>query len=310
MTAQASYRRSARGWFARSGETQLAPQVRLSGPMPWVIAIMVLLTVIAVAAGLSLRNMVLAAEAELEGGVTIQIVEPEASRRKAETEAAVAALREMQGVLSIRVVPDEEIDALIEPWLGERPEDDGVAAIPVPALIDVQFQGGVSDEKLRSARAALARTAPSARADAQASWLRPVFSAIESLQWLAVALVVLLAIALSAAVLLAARNALGVNRDTIEIVHLLGGTDAQIAGAFQRSIGVDAAVGGVVGLILASLVVAFLGQRFAALDAGMVDSGGLVWNDWVMLGIVPLCAVVLAMVTARFTVMHALRKML
>ncbi len=309
MTAQASYRRSARGWFARSGETQLAPQVRLSGPMPWVIAIMVLLTVIAVAAGLSLRNMVLAAEAELEGGVTIQIVEPEASKRMAETEAAVTALREMRGVLSIRVVPDEEIDALIEPWLGERSED-GPTAIPVPALIDVQFQGGVSEDKLRSARAALARTAPSARADAQASWLRPVFSAIESLQWLAVALVVLLAIALSAAVLLAARNALGVNRDTIEIVHLLGGTDAQIAGAFQRSIGVDAAVGGVVGLILASLVVAFLGQRFAALDAGMVDSGGLVWNDWVMLGIVPLCAVVLAMVTARFTVMHALRKML
>ena len=278
--------------------------------MPWVIAIMVLLTVIAVAAGLSLRNMVLAAEAELEGGVTIQIVEPEVSKRKVETEATLVALREMQGVLSIRVVPDEEIDALIEPWLGERSEDDSATAIPVPALIDVQFQDGVNEEKLQSVRAALVRTAPSARADAQATWLRPVFSAIQSLLWLAVALVALLAVALSAAVLLAARNALGVNRDTIEIVHLLGGTDAQIARAFQRSIGVDAALGGLVGLILAGLVVAFLGQRFAALDAGMVDSGGLAWNDWVMLGVVPLCAVVLAMATARVTVLHALRKML
>ena len=47
-----------------------------------------------------------------------------------------------------------------------------------------------------------------------------------------------------AAVWLAARNALGGNRDTIEIVHLLGGSDAQIARIFQRSILADAVIGG------------------------------------------------------------------
>jgi cell division transport system permease protein len=81
----------------------------------------------------------------------------------------------------------------------------------------------------------VARNAPAARVDAQAGWLTPVFSAIHALQWLAGGLIALLALATVAAVLLASRNALGNHRDTIEIVHMLGGTDNQIARIFQRA---------------------------------------------------------------------------
>ena len=109
---------------------------------------------------------------------------------------------------------------------------------------------------------------------------------------------------------LAVRNALGSNRDTIEIVHLLGGTDAQIARIFQRAIGYDAGVGGVVGLVLGLVVVLLLGQQFAALGAGLVSSGALEWSDWLLLALIPVIGVVLAMFTARQTVVRALRKML
>jgi len=296
--------------FGGGGETELVPQARLSGPMPWVIAIMVALTVIAVAAGLTLHNMAASTNAELRGGVTIQIVEARPDTRRAETTAAQEALHAMPDVRSVRVVPQDEVDALIEPWLGEGMETGLGAAVPVPALIDVQLKGEVTARRIADMRARLASASPSARVDAQAHWLRPVFRAIASLQWLAIALVALLAVALAAAVLLAARNALGANRDTIEIVHLLGGTDLQIAGVFQRSIGIDAIGGGVVGFALAVIVILFLGQRFADLGAGLVDSGGLGWNDWLLLALVPLVSAALAILTARVTVLHALRKML
>ena len=117
-------------------------------------------------------------------------------------------------------------------------------------------------------------------------------------------------LALASAVLLAARTALGANRDTIEIVHMLGGTDAQIACVFQRSIGIDAAAGGLVGLGLGVVVILFLGQRFAALGAGLVDGGALGWADWLLLGVVPLAGVALAVLTARLTVLAALRRIL
>lgn len=302
----------ARGWGRISGigEAELVPQARLSGPMPWVIAIMVAMTAIAAAGGLALHNTAQAAAAELAGGVTVQIVEASSERRSAQAQAAVARLRDMDGIASVRLVPQEEIDSLIEPWLGTATAGAADAAIPVPALIDLRLEGAATPRRIQELRQSLARAAPAARVDAQSSWLRPVFNAIASLQWLAVALVVLLGTALAAAALLAARTALGANRDTIEIVHLLGGTDAQIARVFQKSIGIDAAGGGVVGLALAAVVVLFLGRRFAGLGAGMVDSGALDAFDWLLLGLIPVVAVVLAMVTARLTIMHNLRKML
>ena len=72
-----------RGWRRISGvgEAELVPQARLSGPMPWVIAIMVALTIIAASAGLALRNATEAAAADLEGGITVQIVEARADAR-------------------------------------------------------------------------------------------------------------------------------------------------------------------------------------------------------------------------------------
>ncbi|MFC0687184.1 cell division FtsX domain-containing protein [Novosphingobium clariflavum] len=301
------------GWRrlgVRSAE--LVPQARMAGPMPWVIAIMVALTAIALAAGLAIGNAVTSARAEIEGGVTVQLLEPRADVRARETRAAIDALKRQPRIAGLRQVPQAELDALIEPWLGTEiaaPGSTG-SAIPVPALIDVRLNGAATPERLKALETVLAPVAPSARIDAQASWLKPVFDAMVSLQVLAIALVALLAFALAAAVLLAARSALGANREVIEIVHLLGGTDAQVARVFQRSIGLDAAGGGAVGLALAMVVILSIGRRFGGLGAGMVDSGALVWTDWLLLALVPLLSTVLAMLTARFTVLHALRKML
>ncbi len=295
--------------FGRT-DTKLIPQRRMSGPMPWVIAIMVAMTAIALAGGLALGNAISSAQAEIEGGVTVQVTEPLDELRAQEARRAVAAIKDLPGVAGLRLVPQDELDALIEPWLGTDLTTATGSVIPVPSLIDVRLGGTAGPGQLSAIRRALAPVAPSARVDAQSAWLKPVFDAMVSLQVLAAALVVLLALALAAAVLLAARSALGTNRDTIEIVHLLGGTDTQVARVFQRSIGYDAAIGGAVGLVLAIVVVLSLGRRFAGLGAGIVDSGALVWSDWLLLALVPLLATFLAMVTARLTVLGALRKML
>lgn len=290
----------------RSGVLQ---QARLGGPMPWVIAIMIALTVMAASAGLALSNLARNASAEIAGGITVQIVEAAPAERDRQAEVAVALLSNRDDIAAVRRVPDAELENLIEPWLGEAA---GTAdeAIPIPALIDARLRGPVTGRRLEALRAELTASVPSAKVDAQAGWLAPVFHAIASLQWLALGLIVLLAATSAAAVWLAARSALGSNRDTIEIVHLLGGTDGQIARIFQRSIAVDALVGGLVGLLLGLIAVFFLGRQFAALGSGMVAGGGLEIRDWVAIGAIPLVGIVIAMLTARVTVMAALRRML
>ena len=79
---------------------------------------------------------------------------------------------------------------------------------------------------------------------------------------------------------------------------------------FQRSIGIDAALGSVVGLGMGLIAVAVLGARFAGLGAGLIAGGALGWGDWAVLALVPVAAVVLAMLTARLSVLFALRRML
>ena len=288
---------------------RLVPQARLGGPMPWVIAIMIALTVIAAGAGLALRNLAQNARSEIEGGLTVQIVEGAPAERERQAEIAVALLSNREEVAEVRRVPEEELDALLEPWLGRQAvtaED----AIPVPALIDVRLTGPVMPRCLDELRASLTATVPSARLDAQSRWLKPVFDAVASLQWLAFGLIVLLAGTSAAAVWLAARSALGSNHETIEIIHLLGGTDAQIARIFQRSIGVDAAVGGLTGLLLGLAAIMLLGRQFAGLGSGMVAGGGLDTVDWALLAAIPLAGILLAMLTARLTVLAALRRIL
>jgi cell division transport system permease protein len=304
--AQIIRRNQPRFGAERSG---LLQQARLGGPMPWVIAIMISLTVMAAAAGLALGNLARNASAEIAGGITVQVIEAAPAERDRQAEVAVALLSNREDVAQVRRVPDSELEALIEPWLGEAagPADE---AIPIPAMIDARLRGAVTKPRLEALRAELTASVPSAKVDAQAGWLAPVFQAISSLQWLAVGLVVLLAATSAAAVWLAARSALGSNRETIEIVHLLGGTDSQIARIFQRSIAADALVGGVVGLLLGLAAVFLLGRQFAALGSGMVAGGGLALADWIAIGAIPVAGVLIAMLTARVTVLAALRRML
>lgn len=300
----------ARGLRSLSGmsEAELVPKARLAGPMPWVIAIMVALTVVATAAGLALSNIAGNAADELSGGVTIQIVEANPTIRLQQAEAAVARLNRTPRVEAATIVSEDEVERLIEPWLSGL---SGVQQdIPVPALIDVRMRDPVTGETLGALRRLLREVAPAARVDAQSTWLGPVFATIDSLRLLSFALVGMLAAALAASVLLAVRNALGSNRDTIEIVHLLGGTDHQIARVFQRSVGFDAAGGGTIGLGLGLIAVLLLGRQFAGLGAGLVSGGALGWIDWILLALVPLAGIGLAMITARLTVLRALREML
>ena len=294
---------------SQRSEPGLLPDPRLGSPMPWVIAIVIALTVIAAASGLGLRNAAARASADLNGGVTVQIVTAAPTVRNQQADAAIAVLSHFAGVTEARRVEQDQLDGLLEPWLGTRPGDT-VDDLPIPALIDVRLDGQATPERLTALRNALAQVAPAARVDGEAAWLTPVFHAIATLQWLAGGLIALLAMATVAAVVLAARNALINQSETIEIVHMLGGTDAQIARVFQRTAAMEAAAGGILGLVAGVTAIVVLSRQFSALGSGMVSGAMLAWTDWAVIALIPLCGVTLAVLTARFTVLSALRRML
>ena len=284
----------------------LLPKARFGGPIPWVIAILIALVVIAAAGGLALRNLAETARADISNAVAIQVLEPNPELRGERVESIVAVLERDDLVRTLRVVPEDELSQLLEPWLGAGAASED---IPIPALIDVELSRPASPEEIARLQDALGVAVPNVRVDAQSAWLAPVYGALAALQYLALGLIALLALATAAAVWLAARSAFATHRETVEIVHLLGGTDAQILRVFQRAAVRDAAFGGIVGLALGSLAVWLLGQQFAALDSGLVSGGGFGWIDWAILLFIPVVGVLLAFVTGRMTIAFALRSM-
>lgn len=286
---------------------RLLPPTRFAGPIPWVIAILIALVVIAAAGGLALRNLATSAQADLSAAVTVQVIEANPDLRAARGAAAVRVLTAMDGVQAVRLVPEAELTALLEPWLGEGATSGDV---PIPALIDVELTRSAGPAEIARIEAALAQNVPGARVDAQSDWLRPVYGALAALRWLALGLITLVALATAAAVWLAARNAFAGARDTVEIIHLLGATDRQISAVFLRTVLYEAAFGAAVGTALGVAAVWLLGQQFAALDSGMAGGGGLAFKDWLVIAAVPLAGVLIALLTARITIALALKDML
>lgn len=289
---------------ASPADRRLLPEGRAAGPMPWVIAIMVFLTVLSVAAGLALDAAANSLGAQLSGRVTVQIVEADRVARDAQAGAALSALRRTPAVAQAERVPDAAIARLLEPWIGAA----GLGEeLPVPALIDVDLKTGGPGE-LAAVETAVRRAAPAARIDAHARWLAPLLRLIGTLGWLAVALVLLMGVATAACVVLAACAALNTHRATIDVLHLLGATDLQIARLFQRRIALDALFGGGVGFAGGALVLLLLSSRIGALGSELVGSLRLAPASWIALLAVPVAGALVATVAARLTVVRVLRQ--
>lgn len=291
---------------ARAAERRLLAEGRLAGPMPWVIAIMMFLTVLAAAGGMALGYAARDVTAGIGERITVQIVEANPDLRDEQAERVVSLFRRYSGATAVRRVPAAEIDALLEPWIGPGGSEEG---IPVPALVDVDLTPQAHG-RLDAIGEAVARIAPDARIDDHAQFLAPLAGLIASLTWLAAALVLLTAGATAAAVILAVRSALNIHRGTIEVLHLMGATDVQIARLFQRRIALDALVGGSIGFLAAAIVLLLLGQRIGAVGSELLGSVTLPWPAWLALFLLPLSGVLVATLVARLTVLGALKRML
>ncbi|WP_217272138.1 ABC transporter permease [Sphingopyxis sp. BSNA05] len=268
---------------------------------------MIFLTVLAAAAGLAMNRAISDVSDELSSRATVQIIEANPEIRSRQAAAAAERLRALPLIEEVRVLPPAEIEALIEPWLGTQDLADD---IPLPALIDLKLVRIASEAEYQSLRGALQAIAPGARVEPSSGYIAPVIALVRSLQWIAFGLVGLLALATGAAVIISARSALNTHGETIAVVHLLGGTDQQISRLFQRRIALDALLGGLIGLVGGTAIIWLISIQLNALGSGLVESVGLDWWSWLIIAAIPILGMFLAMVTARLTVIGALKKIL
>ncbi len=291
---------------ASLADRRLLPEGRLAGPMPWVIAIMMFLTALALAGGLAMGGAAARLGQDLGRQVTIQIVVADPARREQEANAALHVLGRQEGVTAVHRLGEAEMQALLRPWLGNAGLDHD---LPLPAMIDLDLAAG-GRARFDTITKAVTSVAPHSRLDDHASWLSPLVGLIRSLGVLAGGIVALMVGATAAAVVLAARSALNTHRQTIDVMHMMGATDVQVARLFQRRLALDALFGATLGLVSAVAVILLIGRRIAEIGSGLVGSIELPSTAWAALLTLPLVAGLLALAVARITVQRALGRTL
>ena len=122
----------------QSNNTSLFTQV--------IIAIAVFIFAVTLSGVLSINSMIQTWNQSILGSLTVQIMPVnDADREKAQAETlayqerAIDYLKNVKGIAKISVLPDSQLQKLIEPWLGDGVD---ISSLPIPRIIDIKLEPG------------------------------------------------------------------------------------------------------------------------------------------------------------------------
>jgi cell division transport system permease protein len=271
--------------------------------LPWAVAAMVFLSVLALAGALAIAKATLNWQGHLAGRLTVEIASLPDAPIEPRVERALKLLAEAPGILSARRLPADDVERLIAPWLGST----GGADLPWPVLIDVVTVDPPPDLAALAAR--LEAEVPGAHLDDPKHWLEGLLALARLLQMLAAAVVLLTSFILVAMIVAATRAGLAAQAQTIELLHIMGARDRYIAGAFRRFIVRRALVGVGLGTSLSLLAMLALAAVVRPLKFALFPEFSLWPEGFAILLAVPVLALVLAALTAERTVLRQLERM-
>ena len=273
--------------------------------LPWLVAFMVYLAVLALAASLIVGKTVERWDSGLSGRLTVQIPPAEGEGRDAVMEAridqVVEILTSTQGVDQVRVLDQDDMNDLLGPWLGEDLDQD---QLPLPQLVAVTVTEAFDLATLQSR---LETVVPGAVADDHQRWLGNIKKLSRSIVIASAIVVFLVGLAAVITVIFVTRTGLAIHRSIIELLHLMGAQDHYIAGQFQSTAFKLGITGGLGGLVFALLTI--LGQFMGDSDGALFPEVIFSPIDWLLLATPPLITTLIAMITARRTVLKTLARM-
>jgi cell division transport system permease protein len=274
--------------------------------LPWIIALMVYLAILALAGSMVLSDMAQRWDKGLAGTLTIQVPPLSDGTPTLDTriQAALGVLHATPGIGKAEPLKREQMASLLEPWLGSGALS---ADLPVPALIDVTMSGGRID--VRGLAQRLRAAVPGVEVDDHAAWLKDVLTIARAVETVALGVVALVGGAAVATVIFVSRAGLAIHGPVVELLHVMGAPDRYVARQFQSHVLGLAVRGGIAGTLLAAATLFGLSRAGGEIVADMMPDMNLTPVQLVSLVGVPLTAAILAAVTARLTVMRALARL-
>ncbi|MFH1158749.1 MAG: hypothetical protein V1721_07730 [Pseudomonadota bacterium] len=281
-----------------------------------VTGLMVFFVTLALAVDFGLSSVTQSWVMGLSGTLTVEIRPPPSpaegektspeSRKKFDDSIreVLTLLRNNAAVSEARLLPEEEIKRLIEPWMGRGMTLDG---LPLPALIDVRLTPDADAAALESS---LKTAEPSATVDSHLDTLDNVKTLVNTatlfMLLLTVVIMTLAVVAISGIV----RSKMLIHQAEVETLHLIGASDEYIARQFRQHTLRGTLKGALCGLVCTFLTLFVIGYVTRTVGGDIFPRLQLTPPQWTALLLLPVTAgSLIAHLTAQATVLKELSRL-
>lgn len=213
-------------------------------------ALMTFLCVLAGCISISLNNMAAGWTTGLADTITIEI--PASQNDDDKLGRIVESLTRIENVQEARLLDKEELQELVEPWLGKG--SSALTGLPVPSLINVKLLERTEDVVGDISKTVL-EAVPEAKIDAHENWLNDILKLAKGLQIAGTSLILIIGIVTALTVSGAVRSRMAIHHSELELLHIMGASDRYITRQFQKYILVLSGKGIMLGLFLSAFVV-------------------------------------------------------
>lgn len=272
-----------------------------SGFLRLLLGLMALLVILALTATFALDALRDRWESGLTGQFSVEIP----AEHKNKTQAVTDLLHAHPAVADVRVMSETDVHDLLSPWLGDDWHSDH---LPVPGLISVTLKEG-AEPNLDTLQKRLHDQVQGVRVDAHESWLTDVMRFTGALTFAAALLTLVVTATVVIAVIGGVRTRMEIHREELQLLHLMGATDPYIARQLMRHSFILALQGAAIGAAAAIMIILLAGWIAGEMAISLLPDFRLEGVHWALLLACPPVLALMAMLTARVTALHELRRM-
>ena len=250
---------------------------------------------------------------DIMGSVTVQIIPVEDENKHIDTEKTqeqqnkvLQYVENLSAVASVKALDAQTVEKLMTPWLGNKVN---ISSLPIPVLLDVKLKPNSElnyDEVTRGLR----QVSENASIDNHRLWLNRLLKFASSLKNIAMTVLFMVIGICAFSIYYSTRTSLGININTIEILHIIGAKDNYIARQYAKNFVKIGFFAGIIGLMAAIPSIILVAKYGVSTGSGLIKGAQLSTLAWSLIMTTPLLSAVYAAAVSYLTVKKSLEKMI
>ena len=250
---------------------------------------------------------------DIMGSVTVQIIPVEDENKHIDTEKTqeqqnkvLQYVENLSAVASVKALDAQTVEKLMTPWLGNKVN---ISSLPIPVLLDVKLKPNSElnyDEVTRGLR----QVSENASIDNHRLWLNRLLKFASSLKNIAMTVLFMVIGICAFSIYYSTRTSLGININTIEILHIIGAKDNYIARQYAKNFVKIGFFAGIIGLMAAIPSIILVAKYGVSTGSGLIKGAQLSTLAWSLIMTTPLLSALYAAAVSYLTVKKSLEKMI